>query len=298
MEVYVQALVTGISNGSIYALVGLGFAIILLASQVFNLSQGEFLMLGGMTASFMVMNVGLPLPVACIIAVLIVMVVGVILERLLIHPLISTNPWKESPIVILILVTMAASFVFQGVAMLLWGSEPREIPYFLGVKIVNFLGSSISTQAILIMIVTGVILALLFIFFQRTTQGKAMIASAENPVMASLLGINVRLIVMVSFALSAGLGAVAGLLIVPITRMTPFDGPWFLTKGLIATLVGGGEKISGPVVGGFVIGIVEAIAWLLLPGGFGILKNTFALLLLIIILVIKPAGILGNNKAA
>jgi len=281
----VQYVFTGITVGSIYALIALGFNIIYNATEVINLAQGEFVMLGGLIMVVFATVLKLPLPVAFILTVLIVTCVGALFERLVIYPL------KGTSVLTLIIITIAASILMQGIAMTLWGKDPYDLVAFSGRTPISFLGAMIQPQYLWVLGITGVVVLLLNLFFSRTITGKAMAACADNPEAASLVGINVKLMVLISFALSAAIGSIAGIAITPISLMEFDRGPMLAIKGFGAVVLGGLGSFGGAVFAGFLLGVIESLFAGLVHSGY---KDAAALMVLLFVLFIKPSGLFGN----
>jgi branched-chain amino acid transport system permease protein len=283
----IQYLFTGLTLGSIYALVALGFTMIYNATGIINLAQGEFVMLGGLLMAFFIMVAKIPLPIAFLLTILVVTLVGALFERLAIHPL------KKASILTLIIMTLAGSILFRGMAMFIWGKDPYGFPDFTRSDPVQIFGAMIQPQIFWILAITILVVFGIRFFFGRTWVGKAMTACAFNPLAARLVGINVRRMVLLSFALSAALGAIAGGIITPMTLMEYDRGPLLALKGFAAAVLGGLGSGSGAILAGFIIGIVESMGAGLISSGY---KDALALLVLLVVLWIKPSGILGSQE--
>jgi branched-chain amino acid transport system permease protein len=283
----IQYLFTGLTLGSIYALVALGFTMIYNATGIINLAQGEFVMMGGLLMAFFIMVAKIPLPIAFLLTILAVTLVGALFERLAIHPL------KKASILTLIIMTLAGSILFRGMAMFIWGKDPYGFPDFTRSDPVQIFGAMIQPQIFWILAITILVVFGIRFFFGRTWVGKAMTACAFNPLAARLVGINVRRMVLLSFALSAALGAIAGGIITPMTLMEYDRGPLLALKGFAAAVLGGLGSGSGAILAGFIIGIVESMGAGLISSGY---KDALALLVLLVVLWIKPSGILGSQE--
>lgn len=280
----IQILFAGLTLGSVYALVAFGLALVYRATSILNVAQGEFSMLGGMTAIFFTVGLGLPIPLAILAALLFAVVVALAMERFAIRPA------AHFPMLIVILVTVAVSMTLQGLALVLWGRDSFSLPAFLGDTPVSFLGAAILPQAIGVLAICGVISLGFWAFFDRTVAGIAMRASAENPLAASLVGIDPRRMTMLAFILSAGVGAIAGVLIAPIVFMSFMSGITITVKGFVAAVVGGINNNLGVMVGGLALGLLESFTAGLLPSLY---KDVITLGLLIVLLCLRPSGILG-----
>ncbi len=296
-ELYLQTLFSAFTNGSIYALVGLGFSIIWLGTKVLNIAQGEFVMLGGLIFVSLSSSFSLPIPLIFFFTTFIVMVVAIFLERVLIHPLIITSPWQEPRAFMLVLITTSSMMFFEGIAFLIWGPSFYSPQLLSGYKPTYILGAAIHPQSIWTILMSLFLLIGIASFFKFTSIGRAMRACAENPIMSSMLGIDPRFIAMVAFALSGAIGAVGGVLITPISQVDYTTGRYFMIRGVLAALFGGMERVAGPVIGGYSLGLLEGIFGLLLPGTIGsMFRSAVALIVTIIIFALRPSGILGETK--
>ena len=280
---FLQFLFSGITVGAIYALVGLGFAIIYNASHVINFAQGEFVMLGGMGTVFF-LGLGLPLPVAIILAVLMTITIGLLLEKL------AVEPAKDAPIVTLIIITIGASIFLRGAAEVIWGRNFHSVPSFSGNESIMLGGASIVPQSLWVVGSTIVIVIILQLFFSHTMTGKAIIATSHNPLAARLMGINTRMVLLISFGLSALLGSVAGILIAPISLAYSSVGIMLGLKGFCAAVLGGLGKPMGAVAGGLIVGISEAITAGYISSAY---KDAVAFIIILFVLFFLPSGLFG-----
>lgn len=280
-----QYIITGITIGSVYAMVAIGFNIIYNVTEIINLAQGEFVMLGGLVMVFLHVSLGLPLVVAFAGTVLIVTLAGLLLDRLAIRPI------RQPSVLTLIIATIAASIIIKGTAMLVWGKDPFDLPAFSGRTPILIGGASIQPQYLWVigfLIVTAIGLTL---FFNKTIVGKAMSACADNADAARLVGINVQHMVLLSFGLSAAIGAVAGLTMTPIALMEYDRGAMLAVKGFGAAILGGLGSFPGAICGGLILGLIESLGAGLLLSGY---KDAYALIVLLAVLFFRPSGILGN----
>jgi len=284
-----QYLFTGITIGAIYGMVALGFNIIYSATGIINLAQGEFVMLGGMMMVYLTAIIKLPMVVSFFLSILIVTAIGAAFERAAIHPL------KSPSVITLIIITVAASILFKGGAMFAWGKHTFSLPPFSGEKPISVLGATILPQTLWILGIMGATVALLIFFFGFTLTGKAMRACAANRTAASLVGINVKTMVLLSFALSAGIGATAGIIITPIALMNYDRGTMLAVKGFSVAVLGGLGSNVGAVVAGFIIGIMESLGAGFISSGY---KDAIALVVLLLVLFIRPSGLLGSRERA
>ena len=295
MTLFIQIVFSGLTTGSIYSLVALGFTVIYMASRVLNLAQGEFLMIGGLTFYSFLTIFSLPVPAAFLASIGVVILIAGLFNKIVIDPFISVDVSREVPIMRFLLITIAVSYILQGGGFILWGSEPHSVPHFSGDVPIFFLGASILPQALWILGVTLILLLGMFIFFKYSLVGKAMKACSENRATASLLGINVRFIVFLAFVLGGTLGAITGILITPITTMVYSGGVMLMIKGIIGAKLGGLGTVAGAVLGGLTVGLLEA-TMSVIPLGMhgGLMREISALIILLGILAIKPTGLLGG----
>jgi branched-chain amino acid transport system permease protein len=283
---FLQFLFSGITVGATYALAALGFTLIYNASNVINFAQGEFIMLGGMLAVFFV-QAGLPLPVALLLAILIPAVVGVLIEKLAIEPV------KGAETVTLIIITIGASLVIRGLSAVIFGKGTHSLPAFSGETPIDILGATLMPQSLWVLGVTAIVVVALWYFFNRTLQGKAMLATSVNRLAAELVGINTSWVLFMSFAMSAALGALGGILITPIT-LTSYDvGIMLGLKGFVAAVLGGLGNGLGAVVGGLLVGILEAMGAGYISSAY---KDAIPFVLILLILFFMPRGLFGGKS--
>jgi len=286
LTLYWQGLLSGLTNGSIYALVGLGFTLIYRSTTVINIAQGEFAMVGGLLAASLAGTSWLPVPLAFFLAVFIVGIAGSLFERGFIRPAL------ERPFFVQLMITVVSTWIFSGGAMVVWGKQPHTLPHLFGRNPIHIGGAIIPPQVVCILIVTTLVLVGFRLFLGRTMFGRAMQVCAENKVMARLLGINVELVINFSFFLSAALGALGGILVMPLITMSFYSGIGLTIKGVAATIIGGLNRYQGPIVGGLLLGIIESWVGIAING---LLKDAIALAVLILVLLLRPEGILGRS---
>ncbi len=280
-----QLLFSGMTIGAIYALVALGFVTISRASQIINFAQGEFVMLGGVITFFLLNGVKLPYPLAALIAVLMVVMIGFAMHLSILYPL------RKASILILIMATLGASIFLSSTSGLLFGTLPKTLPPFSSEGPLQLGKISVSPQSLWVLLSTFILLIFLYLLSHRTLLGKAMEASSTDPLGADLLGISRNLMVFLAFGVSAGVGAFAGILITPIFFTSYSSGALLGLKGFISAVLGGWGKNSGAILGGFVLGIVESLSLAFIPSGY---KDGVAFVILLLILYFRPKGILGS----
>ncbi|WP_019644684.1 branched-chain amino acid ABC transporter permease [Novispirillum itersonii] len=282
---FLQYLFSGLTSGAIYALVGLGFALIYNASHVINFAQGEFVMLGGMGTVF-IAAAGVPLPLAGLLAVLMATVVGFALEKL------AVEQTRNASVVTLIIITIGASIFVRGGAQVAFDKQFHTLPSFSGDTPINILGATVTPQSLWVLGITVVIVLLLQYFFTRTLLGKAILATSHNPMAARLVGINVNAILLMSFGLSAALGAVAGILITPITSTNYEVGIMLGLKGFCAAILGGLGSGFGAIAGGVILGVAEALGAGYISSEY---KDVIAFVIILAALFFMPSGLFGKR---
>ncbi len=283
-----QYLVSGITSGSIYALIALGFSLIYNASKIVNFSQGEFVMMGSLMTISLYQTKVIPLWSCAIIAIAFVTLVGLLIE---IGPLRKA---KTNSHLILIMITVGTSIILQGTSMLAWGKESKTLKPIGGYEPIRIFGASIIPQTIFIMVVTALLLGALYLFFKKTIMGKAIRAISEDIESASLVGIPVKRFVTFSFGLSGALGALAGIMVTPLTTMSYQCGLMLGLKGFSAAVLGGFGSFPGAVIGGILLGVMESLGAGFISSNY---KDAIAFMALLTILFIRPTGIMGEIKA-
>jgi len=286
MAELLQFVFSGLTVGAIYALVALGFTLIYKASDIINFAQGEFVMLGGMTAVFLTLG-GISLPLAALVAVIATTIIGLALHRLAIEPAHGASP------VTLIMITIGASLFLRGIAQIIFDRRFHSLPPLLAGDPIKIGGAAILPQSLVVLASAVVIVTLLWVFIDRTLLGKAVIATAANRLAARLIGVDTRRIVDFSFAVSAAIGASAGILITPIA-LTSYDvGTLLALKGFAAAMLGGIGSAPGAVAGGLLIGLFEALAAGYLSSSY---KDAVAFLIILAVLIFIPQGLFGRAK--
>lgn len=284
MDTILQLLLKGISQGCVYGLIALGFVLIYKATEMINFAQGEFMMVGALIAVTFTEFLQWNYFVAVVLTVFATALLGLLLERTLLRRMIGEPPFA------VLMVTIGLGFVLRAVAGMIWGHDPQELraPYsdtvismgdvFVGVSNLVVIGGTIA------------LCIALFLFFRFTRIGIAMQASSQNQLAAYYLGIPVKRIVALTWALSAGIAAIAGILFAPLTAITPnigFSG----IKAYAAAIVGGFGSLPGAIIGGLSIGIVEQFMQYNFGQGLG---DTSAYFMLLLMLLIRPSGLIAS----
>ncbi|NNV07569.1 branched-chain amino acid ABC transporter permease [Geobacillus sp. C56-T2] len=279
-----QLLFSGLTLGSIYALVALGFVITYSVTGILNLAQGDFAMLGALVCIALVKS-GVPFVLAIGLSMLAVMIIGGLFERLAIQPA------RHSSVAVLIIITIGASFVFRGIALLVWGTDPYALRPFARWESLSMFGAVIQWQSIWAILISITSFIGLNLFFQRTYFGKAVMACVINPFAARLMGIDIRKMSIGAVAVSAGLGALAGIVIAPISGASYDMGIMIGLKAFIAAVVGGLTNAPAAIAGAFLIGLLESFAEGYLSSGY---KDAISFGLLLLVLFFMPNGLFAK----
>jgi len=279
-----QLLVAGIGTGSIYALIALGFNVVFKSTGAMNFAQGEWVVMGGMISALLfaaTSNIGL----ACLLAVLIVTVVGILSERLVIWPL------RRPSTLLITLVSIGLAIFTRSMVMLVLGKRPVGYPGFSEVSTLVVGGVTVQTQTLWIIGLTIAFLIVMHLFFERSILGKALRAAAADRDAAAIVGVRVETTVMLAFAIAAFAGALAGAIITPLTLSSYDQGALFGFKGFSAAMLGGVGSLPGAVVGGLALGLLEAFGSFYISSDF---KDAIAFAVLLMILFVRPSGLLGR----
>jgi branched-chain amino acid transport system permease protein len=288
LQLFLQYFVSGIIYGSIYAAVAIGFNIVYNATGIINFAQGEFAMLGGMIASSLAPF--LPLALAVAAAVVLAALFGAALERLVLRRVAHGGVLK------MIITTIGLSIVIREAALLVWGEGVRTVPFFSGneVSSVSVLGANFSPQVFWVVGVTALVVAGLTAFFRFSLTGKAMRACSANRDGARLCGISPESLVTIAFALSAGIGAVAGCVVAPLTQTHYAIGAGLAIKGFTVAAFGGLGNSLAAVAAGLFLGMLESFSIIVVPEAY---KDVVTICVLLAVLFIKPAGLFGSRAA-
>jgi branched-chain amino acid transport system permease protein len=283
-----QYIITGLTIGAIYAIVAIGFNIIHNATGIVNFAQCEFISLGGMFMYSLVVQLKVKLILSFFCSMAAVALIGALIER---GPIRRAR--KE--IIILIFLTIGISEILRGTAQQAWGTDNVGVPAFSGESPIHLPGGAIIVpQHIWVFAITVLVVLMLHYFFKKTLMGKAMRATAVNRKAAKLVGISANRMVLLSFAFSGALGAVAGMIIAPISTTSYDTGIMLGLKGFAAAILGGYGNFAGAIVGGTILGILESLGAGLISSQY---KDAIAFFILLLVLFLKPAGILGYGES-
>jgi branched-chain amino acid transport system permease protein len=303
-DIFLQQILNGLVLGSVYALIALGYTMVYGILQLINFSHGEVLMMGAMVAAWlapMLLAAGVP-PVAVLLIVVLAaipvcMALSVTIER------VAYRPLRNAPRLAPLITAIGMSIVLQTVAMIIWKPNPIVFPDLLPTDPVPIFGAILAPKQILILVVAATMMTGLVLLVNRTRLGRAMRATAENPRIAGLMGVNTNQVIAATFAIGAALAAVAGVLVAMNYNITHFAMGFIPgLKAFTAAVLGGIGNIAGAMLGGLLLGIIESLgAGYIgdLTGGFlgSHYQDIFAFAVLILVLLFRPSGIMGERVA-
>lgn len=295
---YAQLSLDGLRGGAIYALIAMGFVMVFNVTGVINFAQGAFVMLGAMfTVTFYHLEIPLPdglhLLISAILAIILTVLIGLLVERLTIYPA------RKSSTLTLIIITVGVYISLQGMALLAWGADAYVFPAFttleMSDRVFRWVGLVVKAQSFWIWGTMLLVLLALMYFFERSLLGKAMRACSVNRLGARLVGINAEKMSLLAFGLAAAVGAIGGIVVAPILRPSYDMGLALGLKGFVAAILGGLVSTPGAVLGGLLLGFLENVAAGVTKAG---MKDIYAFILLILTLLLRPQGLLGVRKTA
>jgi branched-chain amino acid transport system permease protein len=280
-----QFLFSGVTVGAMYALAALGYALIYNASHIVNFAQGEFIVLGAMTAAVLTES-GVAPAMAIPLAIALTTVAAGLTERLAIRPA------GDAPLVTCLIITLGVGLIIRGAIQVAFGKGNHTLPPFSGDRPIHIAGATLHPQSLWVLGVTAVVVGLLAWFFTRTLTGKAMLATSHNRLAAQLVGISTPWVLLLSFAMSGALGAVGGVITAPIT-FTNYDAGVVLgLKGFAAAALGGIGSGPGALVGGLLLGVMESLAAGYVSAAY---KDAVAFILILLVLMFMPRGLFGSK---
>lgn len=291
MTFFLQLVITGFALGMIYALIAIGFVIILKCSEAFNIAQGHFVMIGGYLGYTFLVTFGLPIWASLVAAIAVAIIMGLLVERLALRPLVG------QPVLAVVMMTIALSTVLEGLATLLWGGEYKTYHGVLPTINLQLGELSIPSETTIAMIVSIVSVAGLMLLFRYTKMGLAMRATADDEQVVQSVGIRVTFVYALSWGIASVLGVVGGILLGGISGvMIPLS--QIGVKAFAVVLLGGVNSVGGAIVAGIILGVLENVAagYLdpLLPGGG--LASVFPFMVMIVVLVFRPYGLFGLER--
>jgi branched-chain amino acid transport system permease protein len=282
-----QLLLAGVAQGCVYALVALGFVLIYKATETVNFAQGDLMMLGGFFALTASVMLGWPYWATILFAVAAMAVVGMLIERVVLRPVLG------QPAFTVVMITIGIGYVLRGAVTMIpgWGTDTYTFPTPFADGTFKLGEVIFAEQQVAVIVMTAALVASLYVFFRYSKLGVAVQATSQNQLAAAYMGIPVRRVNMMIWGLSAGVAAFAGILLAPATFVHSNMG-FIGLKAFPAAVVGGFGSVPGAIVGGLIIGLVEAFAGRYLPEGF---KDIAAYVVVLVVLLIKPSGIFGET---
>lgn len=290
MSLFIQSLINGLNQGAIYALIALGYTMVYGIIRMINFAHGDFIMVGAYTLFYTVplmINYGMPAWLAVIIAIIVCVIVGVAVE------IIAYRPVRGAGSLSALITALAMSLFLENLAMVLFGPNPKSVAAIFNLGSVEFLGAKLQVKYLLTIGIGVLMMVLLTLFVKKTKLGKAMRAVPQDKEAATLMGINVNKIITTTFAIGSGLAAVAALMYCSTyPRCTTDMGSMMGIKAFIAAVLGGIGIIPGAMLGGIIVGLVEIFVKVYLSASW---YEAITYSILIIVLLVKPSGILGKN---
>jgi branched-chain amino acid transport system permease protein len=284
VDIVLQLVLNGLAVGCIYGLVALGFVLIYKATELVNFAQGDFMMLGAFTCYMFVVWYGVGYWVAFALAVAAVALFGAALDATVLRGVLG------QPQFAVVMLTIGLGAIFRSFASITWGSEIYTLPTPFSARATMVGGVSVSHEYVAIIVGTVVLCAVLFVFFRRTRVGVAMQAASQNQLAAYYMGIPVKRMFSLIWAISTGVAAIAGVLLAPVSLIDINLG-FIGLKAFAAAVLGGFGSIPGALVGGVTIGLIELLSGAYLPHGF---KDVAAYVVLLLVLAIRPQGMFGT----
>jgi len=288
MSQFLQVFLSGLATGSIYALVAIGFTLVWQAAQTVNFAQGEFVVLPAFFVLVGVHLLHLPLWIAVALALLLsLLVLGVLFKKLVVEPILPSGG------ISLIIATMALGILLKESIKEFYGAEAQPFPALVPQDPINLFGATVSMQDIMNLVISLSIVVLLTLFLNRTRTGRCMQATAQNPAVAEILGVDVKRMVLYTFLINAALAALASFLITPVYLAKFSNGETLGVIAFIAAIVGGFNQIRGALAGGLLIGVLDNLTATYVTAEY---RAALPLVLLIAIILLRPQGLLGTSE--
>jgi branched-chain amino acid transport system permease protein len=306
MDTFVQQVINGLVLGSLYSLIALGYTMVYGILNLINFAHGDVLMVGALTAVSMIFVLKAQFPelpgwllllAGTVAAIPVCVAVSLIIER------VAYRPLRNAPRLAPLITAIGVSIVLQTLAMMIWGRNYISVPQLLPSEPINFLGATVTVSKLAIIVLSAIIMAGLMLLVNRTKRGRAMRATAENPRVAGLMGVNPNYVIAVTFAIGAALAAVAGVMIAATYSVAHFYMGFMPgLKAFTAAVLGGIGNIPGAMVGGLLLGLIESLG----AGYIGQLtggvlgshyQDVFAFIVLCAVLILRPSGLLGERVA-
>jgi branched-chain amino acid transport system permease protein len=285
---WIQLLVTGVTVGSIYSLIALGYVTIYRTSRVVNMAQGAFVMFGAFFTYSFLSELGLPYWLSAILGIICVVVLSLAMYLVVLRPLMKIS------LVSIILATIALSILFESFALLRYGGYGKSLPAFTGDQAIFVHGVSVFRQSLWVIGLMVVVLLGVYSLTTFTRLGKQMTATACDPGAARMSGVSSGRMILLAFAISAAIGALGGIALTPINSTSFQSGGLYALSGFVAAILGGWGSSTGAVVGGLALGVIQSLATGFVPAGY---QDAIAYAVLILVLYFRPTGLLGLRGA-
>ena len=287
---FISYLINGISLGSVYAIIALGYTMVYGIAKMLNFAHGDVIMIGGYVVLVAMTSMGMPSIAAVLLAVVVCTLLGVVIER------VAYKPLRNASSNLAVLITaIGVSYLLQNIALLLFGANTKSFTYVVTIPALKLAGGQliISGETIVTIITCIIIMVALMLFIKKTKAGQAMLAVSEDKGAALLMGINVNGTIALTFAIGSGLAAIAGVLLCSAyPSLTPYTGAMPGIKAFVAAVFGGIGSIPGAFIGGILLGIIEILGKAYISSQ---LADAIVFAVLIIVLLVKPTGIMGKN---
>ncbi|KAB0268422.1 branched-chain amino acid ABC transporter permease [Microvirga brassicacearum] len=289
LPLFAEQIINGIVLGSMYALVASGLTLIWGTMRMLNFAHGEFYMLGGYFFFLLISSLGLPPALAVPLAISLVFLIGLAVQRLAVHPLLGRPQWEFSTLV----ATLGVSIFLQNAALHIWGERFKTVPYFINGTI-DIVGMRLSYQRLLILAVAVVAMLAMWYLLRRTRFGMALRATAMDRDAAMLYGVNVYRVFTITFGIAAALAGLAATMLASINSISPWMGAPLMLKGFVVVVLGGLGSFPGAIVGGIIIGIVETLGVITWSSQW---REVISFTVLILILWFRPWGLFGVKES-
>jgi len=289
LSYWIEMIMSGVVTGTCYAMIGAGLSLIWGTLKMVNLAHGEYYMLGSYFLWTLLTVGNMPLIPAIIISIVGVVIFAAAVHFAAIRPLLRKPGWNMSPWIL----TLGLQILLQNLALKIWGELYRNVPYFWNTVFKPWNMFTMSGQRIIILTSTAVIIIALMTVIKKTRLGRAIIATSQDGEYAMMMGINIKQIYFITYTISAGLAAVAGILLCPVYSVNPWMGATVQTKGLVVCILGGLGNIEGAIIAGILMGIVESIAVSAIGSEW---RDAIAYIFLLGVLYMKPSGLFGKKK--
>jgi branched-chain amino acid transport system permease protein len=286
MQTLVEQLLNGLTLGAMYGCIAVGQALIFGVARLINFAHGDMFMVGAYTFFLAFSVVGLPYPLAVIVSVVVMFGFGGLFERVVIRPILD-RPWHVH-----LIATLGASVVLTNAFILMWGTTPKVVPTSYSATILEFAGFRMSLQRVIVLVVTVLGFFALHLFLEKTKTGKAMKAMSQNRDACAVVGVDVRRISTLTFALSCGLLGLASSVVAPLFIISPTMGMGLTFKAFAAVIMGGFGQVNGAIYGAFILGLTEALA----AGYISVeYKDAIAFAMMVLVLLLRPQGLFGRK---